>query len=259
MRFIKLIGEHKVVTVIMASAIFILPIIIVHVLFKLNTPYNWLAAEWGAGDLLTYCGVMLGAAATIIAIILTINFTVENQKNERKLSIRPCLDTVYVPKFIRIDNIMKEDRLVYITYPIDEKGNIGSSHEPPYMLTKADEDKIKGILDSLSFYRDNYVIHYTVSNVGAGNAINIKFEIDGKQIMQHFSLIAGNYKEFIIILKPMLLNNRNHFIRLNFEYEDVASIGKYEQHECIEFYLEDDESLNSRQAVNDIISMPNEL
>jgi len=80
--------------------------------------------------------------------------------------------------------------------------------------------------------------------------------------MQPFSLVANNSKEFIIILKSELLNKlnkRNRFIRFNFEYEDVASIGKYEQHERIELYLEDDESLNTRQAVNDILSMPKDL
>jgi len=262
MKFIKFISEHKIISALIAIGIFVLPIIIVHVLYKLTTPYTWLIAEWEAGDLLNYCGAVLGAAATIVAIVLTIIFTVENQKSERKLSIMPRLNTTYIPKFIRKDTILKEGQIVYITYPLDEKENIGSSHEPPHFLRKAEEDKVKGILESLSFYRENYIIHYTISNIGAGNAINIKFAIDGKQIMQPFSLVANNSKEFIIILKSELLNKlnkRNRFIRFNFEYEDVASIGKYEQHERIELYLEDDESLNTRQTVNDILSMSKDL
>jgi hypothetical protein len=225
----------------------------VHILYKFTAPYTWLVAEWEAGDLLNYCGAMLGAAATIIAIILTITFTVENQKIERKLSIKPCLNTIYIPKFTRKDIVFKERQLIYIIYPIDKEGNIGSLHETPYFLKK-EEDTNKEILESSSFYKENYIIHYIISNIGAGNAINIKFTIDGKQIMQPFSLVANNSKEFIIIFKSELLdklNRRSRLIYFNFEYEDVASIGKYEQHECIELYLEDDESLNTRQAAND--------
>jgi hypothetical protein len=84
MKFIKFINEHKVIFVLIVIGIFVLPIIIVHILYKFTAPYTWLVAEWEAGDLLNYCGAMLGAAATIIAIILTITFTVENQKIERK-------------------------------------------------------------------------------------------------------------------------------------------------------------------------------
>ncbi|WP_459195751.1 hypothetical protein [Wukongibacter baidiensis] len=259
MKLIKFINNHKIISIIIAIAIFIFPIIIVHALFKLTTHHKWLIAEWGAGDLLSYCGAVLGATATIVAIVLTITFTVENQKHERKLSIRPCLHTTYIPKYIRMDTIVKERQIVYITYPLDEKEHIGSSHEPPYILEKAEEDKVKGVLESLSFYRENYIIHYTISNVGAGNAINIKFTIDGKQIMKPFTLVANNSKEFIIILRSKLLNNRNRSIWFNFEYEDVASIGKYKQQEYIEFYLEDDGSLNTRQSLSNILSMPTDL
>jgi hypothetical protein len=198
MKLLKYITEHKIISVIIAVVIFILPIIIVHSLFKIATPYKWLVAEWDAGDLLSYCGAVLGAAATIVEIILTIKFTSENQKSERKLSIKPCLHTTYTPRFIRIETIIKEGHAVYVTYTVDEDENIGSSQEPPHILKKAQEDKVKGILDSLAFYRDYHIIHYTIYNVGAGNAISMKFTIDGKQIMQPFSLIANIVKSLLL-------------------------------------------------------------
>ncbi len=259
MRLIKFIREHKIASTLIALLIFLIPIVVVHILFKITTSCKWIVAEWDAGDLLSYCGAVLGAVATIVSIVLTIMFTVENQKFERKLTIKPCLNTNYIPKFIRIDSIVKEGQCIYITYPFDNEGNIKASHIPPHVLKKAEQHKAEGILDTLAFYRENHIIHYTVSNIGAGNAVNIKFSIDEKLIMQPFAMVANTSKEFIIVLKPKLLNCGNHFIRFKFEYEDVASIGKYEQHERIEFYLDDDKSLNTRQAINDSISMPKDL
>jgi len=259
MKFLKLINEHRIKFVIISILIFLLPIIIVHVLYKIPAPHKYLLAEWDAGGLLNYLGIVLGASATIIAIILTLTFTVENQKNERKLSIKPFLHTLYVPKFARIDSVVNEGQTVYVTYPLDEKRNIGTSHKAPYILEKVETDKIKGILDSLSFYKENYIIKYTLSNHGAGNAINIKFAIDGKQIMQPFSLAINSSKDFIIILKSELISNGNELIKFSFEYEDVASIGKYRQSESIEFYTEADKSLNAKQAVTDILTIPQEI
>lgn len=262
MKFIKFIKEHKGISIIIIMIIFILPVVIINTLFKIAAPYEWLIAEWTAGELLNYWGAILGAAATIIAIVLTIRFTIENQKDERKLSIKPCLNTTYKPMFIRTESIVSGGEIVYIMYPLNEKDeneNIGASYEPTYSLKKAEEDKVKGTLDSLSFYKKNYIIHYRISNVGAGNAINIKFMIDGKLIIPPFTLIANSNRAFIINLKSQLLNKGNRFIRFTFEYDDVASIGKYEQCECIEFYLDEENSLNTRQAVNDTLSMPKDF
>ncbi len=194
--------------------------------------------------------------ATIMAIVLTIMFTVENQKSERKLLIRPCLQTTYIPQFIRIDKVIKEGLIVYISYNINGDENIKSLLQPPYILKKAEEDKNKAALNFESFYRQYHIIHYTVSNVGAGNALNIKFLIDGKPTIPPFSLVANNSKEFIIILSSKLLNNHNRIIQFNFEYEDVASLGKYEQHERINFFREDDELINTSQAIENLLSMP---
>ena len=76
---------------------------------------------WDGAELLGYYGSILGAVATIIAVVMTIKFTIKNQKEEKKLSIRPYLQTniIYFSDFdedtsignIKVFNIAKDSYL----------------------------------------------------------------------------------------------------------------------------------------------------
>lgn len=53
------IYRHKFQVVLIIFGIFILPLLVVHILFKVKAPFEWLIAEWGAGDLIAYIGTFL--------------------------------------------------------------------------------------------------------------------------------------------------------------------------------------------------------
>lgn len=262
MQLLELIKKHKVRTVLIIAAFFLLPILITHSLFKLNAPCELLRAEWSAGDLLGYWGSIFGAAATIIAVVLTIQFTLANQREERKLSIKPYLQSMYHPIY-RIDDASKADgKTIFMTYPHqnDKEELISSSLETPYLLSKIKKDSTEeAIIDALGFVKEYYILHYSLSNVGAGNAIKISFTIDDKISIPAFSLAMNSDKNFIIILKATLLHEEKRIIRFAFTYEDAASIARYEQSENIILYSEDDQSLNTRQNLNDLITAPQEI
>lgn len=238
-----------------------LPIIIVHSLFEITAPYNWLVANWKAGEVLGYCGTVLGAATTITAVVLTIIFTQENQKGERKLSIKPRLQTEYQPIFDREKAIKQvTNRAVFVEYPFDEKEGISNSYDLPYLLKKFEKkNSTDEIINGLDFSRRCYIIQYNVSNVGAGNAVNLFFTIDNNTVMPPFSLTANNTKVFVIILKAELLKDNTRPIHFKFKYEDVASIARYEQNEKIILLADDNGFLNSSQNMNDVISVPVEI
>lgn len=261
MKLIKWAKEHKIWTVIIAIALFLFPILIVHSLFKIAAPCKWLAANWTAGEVLVYFGAVLGAAATITVIILTIIFTQENQKAERKLSIKPHLQTEYQPIFNR-DKAIEQvaNRAVFVLFPHNEFEGIGSTYEPPYLLKKSEEkDPQREILSTLNFSRKYYIIKYTVSNVGAGNALNLSFTINDKLVIPPFSLSVSDSKVFVILLNAELLKDKTRSLHFKYEYQDCASIAQYEQHETIVLFEEDNGSLNSRQQMNGLISQPKEI
>ncbi len=259
-KFIKWIDEHKALSVLIALVLFFVPIIIVHILFKIIAPYKWLIADWNSGDILVYCGSMFGAVATIVAIILTIRFTEYNQKQERRLSSRPLLQTenLYCSKEKALEE--KANLAIYITYPFNENNEIGSSREPQYVITKPQtQDKTKATMEGLYFARDYYLFQYNVKNVGAGNAAKLLFTIDKKPVMPPFSIAVNETKIFVVLLKAELIKDEERLIYFEFEFEDVASLAKYEQHEQLLFYKDKEEFLTSSQKMADIITMPREI
>lgn len=52
--FLTFIKKHKVCMVLIVVCLFMIPLVLVHVLYKLNCNISWLHAEWSAGDLISY-------------------------------------------------------------------------------------------------------------------------------------------------------------------------------------------------------------
>ena len=54
MKIILWIRDHILTSIIIAIGVFLVPLIIVNILFKCNPKAAFLIAEWDAGDLLSY-------------------------------------------------------------------------------------------------------------------------------------------------------------------------------------------------------------
>ncbi len=62
---------------------------VLHILYKIPSPCRFLAAEWTAGEALSYAGSIIGAVSTIYVLQETIHSTVKMQQEERIFSLRP--------------------------------------------------------------------------------------------------------------------------------------------------------------------------
>lgn len=65
-KILEFIRKHSKITVILIILCSLLPLIIVHILFKWNSGIAFLVAEWSAGELLGYIGTLLSFWGTII-------------------------------------------------------------------------------------------------------------------------------------------------------------------------------------------------
>ena len=52
--FFTFIKRHKIYTLLIVICLFITPLVLVHILYKLNCNLLWLQTEWSAGDLISY-------------------------------------------------------------------------------------------------------------------------------------------------------------------------------------------------------------
>lgn len=95
---LKWISEHKKITLFFCLLLVFLPIIVIHILFKIKTDVYWIQAEWEAGEILGYFGDVLSFIGTLVLGYIAISQTEKaNTLNEELLNIekdkiKPCVD-----------------------------------------------------------------------------------------------------------------------------------------------------------------------
>lgn len=102
--------SKKKIVIFFIITILVIPLVI-HVLFKINCNIYFFQAEWTAGDVLTAYASLLGAGATIFAVIITINYEnglrrkEEIAKNKPLLISKPLCDYADDKKIDKIYNV----------------------------------------------------------------------------------------------------------------------------------------------------------
>ncbi len=107
-RFFLWIIKHKIATVLIIVALLVLPIIIVHVLFKLEAKHNFFIAEWSAGDVLCYIGAFYAflGTASLGALSLWQNITLR-EESTKEINRRVELDAepIFVVKLEGLNSL----------------------------------------------------------------------------------------------------------------------------------------------------------
>jgi len=195
-------------------------LIIFLILFALTLPL-FLAHEFNTDtsltflNLLSYYGSILGAGATIGAVVLAINHNRKLFEEEQILSTKPFLETKFksLPKDVSpIENTI--DKLFYLTYSMKSK-HISLSNLSLFPVQ--------------NFYPDPVIIEYTLSNVGAGNALNLKIVINEVVVSSNFVVPVNKQIIFYILFDFIEKRNVNEIIDITFFYSDVHSKMIYEQ------------------------------
>lgn len=83
------IAKHKVWAAIICAAIFALPLVIVHMLYKCYLGIPWLISDWESGDVLAYIAGFEALIGTVLLGALTLwqneRFKEENDKSQERL------------------------------------------------------------------------------------------------------------------------------------------------------------------------------
>ena len=211
--------------------------------------------------ILSYIGAFLGAIATIIAVTITIRFTAKQQKNDRKLAIKPYLTTKI--KSCTFKEFANKDTNNILYTEITAKSNIVPyvrSKKPPYFFAPeklARTDIIKSEYSIPQFNKNIYFIEYLITNIGAGNALNLDINICGWPMsLGHVPVNDTISLRIRFNIEPKDLE---YNCRIKLEYEDVASIAKYNQYEHFSFVNLDSSGVSFAQVGNDILTKPEEI
>lgn len=146
--------------------------------------------DLSADGILGFLGEIIGAVATIIAVISTIKYEKEKEVRERVVLNKPWITTDY--EFIS-DNAQLSQLTNKVLYVYKFGSEFCSSSTIPMKL----EDK------NYKFNSTECVICYTFWNSGGNTATNLNIEINGKKILPPFCLPLGKEQKWVIILPKM--------------------------------------------------------
>ena len=85
-KLFKWVENHKIMSCFIAIFIFLIPLLLVHLLFKLNTNCYLISAEWSAGELLGYIAGVFTFLGTVSLGVVTIQQTHKANETTQKLT-----------------------------------------------------------------------------------------------------------------------------------------------------------------------------
>ena len=175
---------------------------IVHVLFKLHLNCCFFTAEWTAGELLSYCGSIVGAIATIYVLQETIKATADLQTEERS----------YLSKQQKEDNAFSIRPYFLVTAK---------------QFTSSDNDFYTELSNPAMEKRWSGDINVLIrlENVGAGNAVDVFATVyqsgNDKFTVPIPASVVGRQQTFLI------RNCSDEDLYFEIMYSDIANITKY--------------------------------
>lgn len=268
----KRITQVIIAGVILIFFVFVIPIAI-NWLYKFPADIPILEMDWDGKDVLSFYGSILGAVATIVALTTTIKFTRENQKEERKLSIRPYLQTSKF-NYTNFQEIPDSKEVIYIdikpniiTYqggiPDDISRIIDLKNKRVFDKTYNVEGIDDGMYNSnvINYFGSRYLLCYEIKNCGAGNAINVSLNVNSRCFIPNFCVTTTDATKIMFILNKELLDRSGEYIlKIAFVYHDIALLGKYYQSETIIFTNKNKYGeLKTTQKAEGLLTGPMEL
>ena len=192
--------------IISISIVALICLLIVQILYKTPAIIPFFESTWTAGDLLSFLGAIIGAAATIYVLQETIKVTIAQQKEEHAYLIRPYI----MASVGRLTDLTPEEGSTIVDVSGQWEG-----------------DKWTGSHD----------IYIKINNVGAGNAVDVKGEFYQDNTPDSIRKIT---------LPPLMLGENYYFSLKNchvkktylvIRYSDIASIKHYKVIIPLQFML----------------------
>lgn len=239
-------NDSKRETSIKCVVVFIVVAIIVpfaiSAAFKIHPHRHIFSAEWTADGYLGYIGALIGAAATIYAVRVTIINERKRQEEERIISAKPWL--VSETLLLCSNEEIQEEENGSTTF-VSLNGDFWGSG-------KGTPSKIKS--GSHEINKTDCVIKYEIMNVGGNSATRLKLTLDDYPLFPDFALAKDQVKKIIFVL-PLREGEKQSQYVLKFAYGDVVSTTTYSQIEVLNI-MQDEYGVTFSQSMADLLTAP---
>lgn len=212
--------------------IILLPVFIDIFVFGNKTPSNVSNDVWAG-----FLGSYIGGIATLVAVFITIsdnNKKIREQKEvdkaekeeQRKLSIKPYLDTQY--NFFNQEVAVGEnDRIFEIEEDLVQKVR--------YRFTEIDRKEIEVRQNIPGFI----YLRYIIRNIGSGSAVDMKVIVNG------FSekIAIAKDESVNIFISVDLRDKKDIILKIELDYWDTERRANYYQNDSLHIQLNETEQL----------------
>lgn len=247
--------------------------LLINWLYSIPAPTSFLATRWDAADALGFYGSLLGAAATIFVLQQTIEFTKDSQREDRKLSIKPRLETQWLPYAMHLLSLDQDE---YLFVCFDENSITSSKLLPERIkrilamkkkldITKESSSSFDYNIGKITFessvtslLEKHSISLYEIYNYGVANAIDVNLQINGTEVCQRFCISTGQPKRIVLIVHESQLIDQHKQMDITLQYTDICSIGLYQQTETLHI-RKNTNRFDIIQNDNDYLSTPTEL
>lgn len=239
-------SNNKWKTIILYAFAFIVVAIIVpfaiSAIFKIHPQRHIFSAEWTADGYLGYIGALIGAAATICAVRITIVNERKQQEEERIISAKPWLASQTL--LLCSNKDIQEEENGMTTFVALNGNMFGSSKETPWKIKKGTHE----------INKTDCVIRYEIMNAGGNTATRLHLTLDGCPLFPDFALAKDWVKKIIFVLPLREGEKQSHYV-LKFVYGDVVSSTTYSQIEVLNI-MQDEHGVTFSQSMADFLTAP---
>lgn len=155
---------------------------------------------WDGSDLLAFYGNILTAAAAVLGVYYTLDYSKFKQMEYEKLRVKPYIyndATIIVPINDDFISTCKADQ-IYIYKSLHSGLTEKSEGELPPRI-KLINQKDSGF-DKKYFINNSIILDMTLKNLGAESAVKIKFYMNNKISSNTFSLAKEEYKNAKLVI-----------------------------------------------------------
>ena len=192
---------------------------------------------WDGSDMLAFYGNILTAAAAIIGVYYTLDYSKFKQMEYEKLRVKPYLQIIPSSNEVSLNNLFGiRPYEIYVCKDFNkeytETGYGVLPNELYNLSITRDFRRINWILKNSVF------LNFAIRNIGADSAIKIKVIINNHTIVNGFSLSKNESKflrMLIVFNKETEIDDKVILEDMNVRilYENIYGNQMYEQNDCI--------------------------
>lgn len=209
---------------------------------------------WDGSDLLAFYGNILTAAAAVLGVYYTLDYSKFKQTEYEKLRVKPYIHNpcyLWIPGKNHTMFSCQPNDIYILKYLSSGSIEIGEGKLPN---TVEKICKGESIIEEDFFIENTFYLDMNLKNVGADSAVKIKFDIDSEVPCRTFSLKKGESKRLMVAMYFGSINKSKNFLttqNINITYENIYGNQLYKQDGTVIFEINNDEKYNTYSINND--------